>query len=190
MPVSEKAGSKRDEILEVASRLFYEQGYNQTGIQQIIKEAGSAKGTFYSHFESKEDLGVAWLKRRHETWMGWLNEALKGKRTARTRLLGVFEFLGTWMAGCGYRGCAFLNTMCETPDCESPLREQIVSHKRDLLALIRGLVGENEPELSAGLVEQKARQLFVLFEGALVGMQNFRESWPLEAAMSQVKELV
>lgn len=53
-----ETASKRDELIEIASKLFYQQGYQATGIKQIIDEAGIAKGTFYSHFKSKEELGL------------------------------------------------------------------------------------------------------------------------------------
>ena len=94
MQKGSEQSTKRDEILDVASRLFYEQGYNKTGVQQIIAEAGAAKGTFYSHFKSKEDLGIAWLKARHITWNSWLNDAIRNKRSARAKIVGIFDFLG------------------------------------------------------------------------------------------------
>ena len=59
------------QILETASRLFFRQGYTQTGINQLIDESGVAKRTFYRHFASKEALGMAYLDRgafgRHRT---------------------------------------------------------------------------------------------------------------------------
>lgn len=43
-------------ILETAAQPFYRQGYQATSINQIIAEAGVAKGSFYAHFPSKDDL--------------------------------------------------------------------------------------------------------------------------------------
>jgi AcrR family transcriptional regulator len=183
-------GMKRDEILRVASRLFYEQGYHRTGIQQIIEEAGAAKGTFYASFKSKEDLGIAWLMARHQTWSGWLQEALVGKRTPQAKILGAFEFLGNWMRDCDYRGCAFLNTLGETPQPESPLRLEIARHKRDLHDFFRHCVADHYPDRSEAEREQIATTLFLLFEGTLVQMQNFRAQWPLHAALRQVESLL
>ena len=47
---------RRAEILEVAQRLFFQKGYRQTSVQDIIAEIGIAKGTFYHYFSSKQDL--------------------------------------------------------------------------------------------------------------------------------------
>ena len=47
---------RRNELLDIAQKLFCEQGYTKTPISAIIKEAGVAKGTFYHYFKSKDDL--------------------------------------------------------------------------------------------------------------------------------------
>lgn len=47
-------------ILDVASRLFMEKGYERTSIQDIIANLGGlSKGAIYHHFKSKEDILVA-----------------------------------------------------------------------------------------------------------------------------------
>lgn len=48
--------ARRDELLDVAQRLFARNGYDGTSVTQIIGELGVSKGAFYHYFESKEDL--------------------------------------------------------------------------------------------------------------------------------------
>lgn len=48
--------SKKDEILELALKLFAEEGYDNTGIQKIVDEAAVKKPTLYHYFGSKEGL--------------------------------------------------------------------------------------------------------------------------------------
>ena len=48
-----KHAEVRNRIIETASDLFYRNGYNSTGINQIIAEAGIAKATLYNHFKSE-----------------------------------------------------------------------------------------------------------------------------------------
>ncbi len=47
---------KKKKIIETAWRLFYEQGYDTTTIEQIIMECQVSKGTFYHYFSAKTDL--------------------------------------------------------------------------------------------------------------------------------------
>ena len=48
--------AKRQGILEAATRLFTEQGYDGTSVDDIAAEAGVSKQTVYSHFGNKEKL--------------------------------------------------------------------------------------------------------------------------------------
>ncbi|MCS1351730.1 TetR/AcrR family transcriptional regulator [Mechercharimyces sp. CAU 1602] len=47
---------RREEIIEVASRLFHSQGYAATTIRDIAEQAGLLSGSLYAHIQSKEDL--------------------------------------------------------------------------------------------------------------------------------------
>ena len=50
-----KKGEKRKlELLQIAYRMFLSKGYGNTSVDDIIEEAGIAKGTYYYYFESKE----------------------------------------------------------------------------------------------------------------------------------------
>ena len=47
---------RKNEILDAARKFFFQKGFNQTSVQDIINELGIAKGTFYHYFTSKIDL--------------------------------------------------------------------------------------------------------------------------------------
>ncbi len=49
-------GGKRDEILDVAMRLFFEHGYEATSVRMIMSEVGGEIGMFYHYFKSKDML--------------------------------------------------------------------------------------------------------------------------------------
>ena len=54
-------------ILDVASRLFMEKGYEYTSIQDIIDNLGGlSKGAIYHHFRSKENILIAVTDRMTE----------------------------------------------------------------------------------------------------------------------------
>lgn len=54
---------RQDEIVDVAHRLFWTHGYENTPVQAIIDEVGIAKGTFYHHYPSKAALLEALAER-------------------------------------------------------------------------------------------------------------------------------
>ncbi len=49
----------RERLIETASGLFWRQGYAQTGVNEIMQQAGSTSGSFYHFFPAKEDLLLA-----------------------------------------------------------------------------------------------------------------------------------
>ncbi len=51
----------RSEIIRIGTELISRQGYNATGIEMVLKEAGVPKGSFYHYFKSKEEFGLAVL---------------------------------------------------------------------------------------------------------------------------------
>jgi len=52
-----KKGEKRkQELLQIAYRMFISRGYESTSVDDIIREAGIAKGTYYYYFETKEQM--------------------------------------------------------------------------------------------------------------------------------------
>lgn len=50
---------RRAEILQAASELFQEIGYESTSVDSIVRSAGIAKGTFYYYFKSKDEVLAA-----------------------------------------------------------------------------------------------------------------------------------
>lgn len=53
--------STREAVLEAATRLMHVRGYQNTSLDDVLRESGVGKGNFYHHFRSKEDLGYAIL---------------------------------------------------------------------------------------------------------------------------------
>ncbi|SDI16666.1 TetR/AcrR family transcriptional regulator [Paraburkholderia phenazinium] len=62
-PRTKAPEERRDELMNAAQRLFLEQGVATTTVEQITIGADVAKGTFYLHFSSKDDLLAALRER-------------------------------------------------------------------------------------------------------------------------------
>lgn len=52
----EQMKANRARILDVASRLFREKGFEVVSVSEVMKAAGLTHGGFYGHFSSKDDL--------------------------------------------------------------------------------------------------------------------------------------
>ncbi|KFN48116.1 TetR/AcrR family transcriptional regulator [Arenimonas metalli] len=153
----------RERILDVATHLFYRQGIQAVGVDAIISTAEVARMSFYRHFQSKEGLALAVLERRDERVCAWFEQEVE--RLApdpHLRPLAVFDALAIRLASPEYRGCAFLNTIAETPPPDHALHRAAAAHKRRFEAYFARLLR------AAGLDESAAGDLMLLFDGAVV----------------------
>ncbi|MBV9951389.1 MAG: TetR/AcrR family transcriptional regulator [Acidimicrobiia bacterium] len=66
----ERADTTRRQLLDAARDVFEEKGYRATTIRAITSRASTAQGTFYLHFENKED---AFGQVLAEVWQGMLS---------------------------------------------------------------------------------------------------------------------
>ena len=87
----------KESIISVAQELFYGQGYESTSVANIIDAVGIAKGTFYHHFSSKEELLDAMVHAQLETLTPRLEAVAKdSRRPALERLQHFFSMISAW----------------------------------------------------------------------------------------------
>lgn len=156
------AQSKREQLVQTAQQLFYQEGYHATGIDRILAESGVAKMTLYKHFRSKEELITAVLEDRHRQLASLLDAQFERLAPAQA-ILATFHGLQQWIEAPGYCGCLFGHAAAEYQDPQHPVHRQASAHKAYLLERFSGA-------LQAGGVdrpESLARQLLMLLEGAM-----------------------
>jgi AcrR family transcriptional regulator len=165
--------AKREHLIETATRLFYTDGFNATGVDRIIAEAGVARMTLYKHFKSKNELILAVLRRRDEEFREWFRDAIEARaRRPQDQLLAMVDGLDEWFAGKAFgglvfSGCAFINACAEFSDPANPAHRIAAEHKKMLLDYITRIARQAR----ARDPDQLARQLMLLKEGAIVTMQ-------------------
>lgn len=184
------SSNSRTRLLEAASKLFYQQGYNATGINQVISDASVAKASFYHYFSSKEELCVAYLQRRHQDWFCWLREEVEAQTKPQDKVLSLFSFLEKWLRASDFRGCAFLNIASEFPSPDNQIRQIVVDHKMALRDYIEQLVGQLDTLKATSTHRSLANSIYILFSGAIVESQIYRETWSIEAARETVKKMI
>lgn len=173
----------KERIIEAASNLFYFQGYNQTGINQIIDEAGVAKASMYQHFRSKEDIAVAYLKARHIMWMGKLNKCVNERNHEISKVLGCFDYLTEWLSEVNFRGCGWQNIISDLPENQTKIMDQAVFHKNEFRDWIQNLI-KHENKYNNEQAEQIGDEILILIEGAIILSQIQKNEWPINSAKS------
>jgi AcrR family transcriptional regulator len=153
----------RERLICAAYELFYRHGFHAVGLDQIIKNAGVTKSTFYNHFESKEALIVGVLQWRDALWPHRLREALRRRAGARPRaqLMALFDVLDEVWGTDAHRGCLFSRAAAEFPSPHDPVHVVAQNFVRNVESAIRDLAA------FAGVRNPKSlsRELAVLVAG-------------------------
>src|ERR1700733_10833274 len=94
----EKAAENRIALLQTASRLFRQRGFDGVGVADIAKEAGLTHGALYAHFKSKDELAAeafaygfegnmadtrAWAAKQSPSFQGYLDGLMSTSRRDR-----------------------------------------------------------------------------------------------------------
>lgn len=156
--------NKRDQLVRKALDVFYRDGFHATGMDKLVVETGVSKTSMYKHFRTKEDLILAVLRLRDESFREWfLHRIEEMADTPADQLIASFEVIREWFEQDGFRGCMFVKAGAEYQNSDHPIHIQAGENKRLVLDYFTDLArkaGAREPE-------KLAQQVQLLQEGAI-----------------------
>jgi AcrR family transcriptional regulator len=148
----------RDRILAAAEELFARQGFNATRINDLHAAARVSKRTLYQHFDTKDDLILAYLVAYGRT--GPTEAVLTRDDLApRTRLLEIFTALADQET---VVPDPIVAAATEFPDPAHPVHRAAIEQSERFTARLTALAraaGARDPE-------RTARRLATLYDGA------------------------
>lgn len=180
----------RDTIIKTASNLFYQKGYNLTGINEIIRESGIAKATLYNHFKSKEDICVAYLNNLNTPFLKDIKKFALSKPKGNEQILAMFDFLEKFFHSDSFNGCWCLNTISEIPSQNKKIRDEIQKGKTAFLKLIAELIEVNFPNKTKKEVAILSRQVYLIYESAISESHLHQNEWPIKTAKEIIEKLL
>jgi TetR/AcrR family transcriptional regulator, transcriptional repressor for nem operon len=174
----------REEIIRKGAELIHAQGFNATGLQQILRTAGIPKGSFYFYFKSKEDFGLEIINYFNASMSSIFTRYLNEKKIPPLkRLEKLFEFFETAFQKSGYSlGCPIGNLALELADTNERLRLHLANVIEALIAQINLCLqdAKNDKSLPANLnTDDTARFIFHGFEGAVLHMKVVKSIEPI-----------
>ena len=119
----EKAAENRVRIVEIASRLFREGGFEGVGLDAIMNAAGLTHGGFYGHFGSKDELAAEAVARALE------RSVEKQSRYANLSDL-VLEYLSERHCADRANGCAIAALGADMARQRDAVRRGLTAHVR------------------------------------------------------------
>lgn len=173
--------SSRSRLLAATVNLVRANGYASTRIEDVCAAAGVTKGSFFHHFESKQDLAIAAAGHWGENAVRLFGDAPYMTETdPLERLLGYLRFRRQLIAG-ELRDwtCYAGTTIQEVHETHPPIREacadSISVHLAQLTALIGQVLAEY-PAPSKLRADSLATHIQVVLQGAFVMAKARQES--------------
>src|SRR3977135_3114103 len=80
-PTREGCVGRDARLLDVATKLFMERGFDGTSIDAVAEAAGVSKPTVYARYHDKRDLFAAVLRQRIRLWLAPLSAAAEAQAT-------------------------------------------------------------------------------------------------------------
>jgi TetR/AcrR family transcriptional regulator, transcriptional repressor for nem operon len=182
----------RTRLVEAARTLFWEQGYANTGIAQILKAADALSGSLYYFFPTKEDLLLAVL----ETYKGLLWPMVVQPVFDRVsdpieRVFGILDGYRHGLLATDFRyGCPIGNLALEVGNELPAVRGLIADNFTGWCKVIEKCL-EESGRLPTDLDRAElARFVLNTMEGAMMLARTYRDIEPFDSAVTQLRDYV
>lgn len=156
----------RGKIITAAWDLFYEQGYENTTIEEIIDKSGTSKGSFYHYFEGKDAL-LGSLSYIFDEEYERLSETLSDEMSSFDKLLYLNSKLFSMIEE---RIDIDLLTRLYSTQLVTKGEKHLLDNKRLYYKLLRKIVsdGQKSGELNSDMTVGEIVKIYAMCERALI----------------------
>ena len=177
----------RERIIECAARLFIKNGYNNTGLNEILKELDLPKGSFYYQFKSKKELAIAVADYYKQDFGEWLMETAKNRDWTNFVEIFMNQIISNAKKS-EYFGCPFGVLGSELAFLEPQLAESFLSPMNGLIHLFADILKFSGMPIDK--IEEESNKALALFEGYILYYRVSKETSVLERLKKQLKEII
>ncbi|MBM6383791.1 MULTISPECIES: TetR/AcrR family transcriptional regulator [Paenibacillus] len=180
--MSEKSNAK-EQIVSTAARLFFSQGYHATGLNQIIKESSTPKGSLYHYFpHGKEELAHECIQKANEHIMQKFEDTFAAHESTGDAIQRFIHDMADETEAAGFTG--FLPFSFWAAVETSCISHQLRVACQGVFANWQNIITKHL--MMEGVGEEKAREtgllVISLMEGALIISLTNQDKQPLLTA--------
>ncbi len=128
----------QNEVLEKAMLLFWERGYYDTSVQDLVDYLGISRSSLYDTFGGKKQLYYSAFELYRRSNREGLVDFLRTQEDVKVGLRMAFEKLvSDDFADPACKGCFIVNTSTELLPLDDKLKEDIAAHKEAMESILR-----------------------------------------------------
>lgn len=173
----------RQQLLEQGMAMLLRHGYHDLGISAVLEATKIPKGSFYHHFESKEDFGLQVIDQYMKEVHAGLDQCLGDQSVPPLqRVRNFFEATAEKYRADGYLGCLLGGLGQELSGISAAFRKKVEQCFSEIASRIAACLKEavQRGDLPKGTSPQKRAELLVnCWEGAALRTRLRRDPAPL-----------
>ncbi len=189
--------STKERILDAAEGLMLEKSFHSVGLNEILKAVQVPKGSFYHHFESKEQFGVEMLRHYVAESTAYKSKLLLSPTPEPDPLLRLLTYLESnvcrTLESEGKCPCLVIKLASEVADFSEPMREVLAQGTREWVAIFEKLLSEGvQKGKMAACIEPStmAPVILDLWTGAMHRASTTRSVASLREAIAFLKSIL
>ncbi len=153
---------RASQVIDIAIKMIREGGYHSFSFRQIAAELGIKSASIHYHFPSKEDLGVALMKRYTETFLEYLKQPANQKRPVDFYIQAFQDSLATHERACV---CGIL--AAEAGRLPQPVLDAIADFTEQNIEWLEKALRQQCTDWSEEEVKESALSMFSALEGGI-----------------------
>ena len=182
-------------ILQKGAEIVHLKGFNNTGIQEVLKAAKVPKGSFYFYFKNKEEFGLQLLDYFWNYFYSQVKQFLiESNYPYLTRLKHFFDSFLNYFENIEFKcGCPVGNFAQEMADINEAFRIKLDSEFEKMVqAIVDCLISaQNNNEISSSIdILATANFIINSWEGALLRTKVTKNSVPLRQFENMIFEKI
>jgi AcrR family transcriptional regulator len=155
----------RELLYRAALSVFSERGLSASTVEEITKAAGVAKGTFFNHFRTKEEVFRVFIEIQLANVAAAVEELGSARRDARTVLRGLFHRIAGEFGNSATLTGALLSALFGSEPVREIMAQGMASGRQRLAAIVAS--GQKSAEIRA---DRKPEAMALAFQQALFGI--------------------
>lgn len=194
--VPRDGSATRERILDAAERLVERNGFAATTVDRVLEEAGSSKGAFFHHFDSKRALARALVERYVDADLGLLRAGLQACADVPDPVDRVLAFLRHYERWADElvsadSACLYIAVLTERDLLDDAtagaVRRAIETWRAEFATLLRPALAQARADVDA---DELADHLFATFEGGYLMCRSLASPEPMRAQLRVLRLLV
>lgn len=192
--MKEKTNDTRLHILNVGYQLMVNNGFNNVGLSQLLKEADVPKGSFYHYFKSKEQFGEALIQHYFEDYITKIESILVHSEDSHfQRIMSYFSlWTKTENGTCNAHKCLVVKLSAEVSDLSAPMRQALLKGADKVTNAIKQCIigGIEDGSIKLENSQEAAQNLYSMWLGASLLSKLSQSSHSLESALNLTERIL